>query len=126
MNKVKYRAYDKISKQMFGVYSLEFRTDGVWCNLDWVSKVTGLRENWLNPERLILMQFTGLTDKNGKEIYECDIITFPAMLDDDNIGKTQVVWTPGGFIGNGTMLNTLAHANCEVIGNIYENPELLK
>lgn len=59
---------------------------------------------------IVFMQFTGLFDKNGKEIYEGDI----TLLGD----ITRVVeFKDGSFIG--------WHNECEIIGNIYENPNLI-
>lgn len=69
------------------------------------------------PRRVELMQFTGLKDKNGKEIYEGDILEMPWGM------SRRAVRIPGMFY-------SLGEEGCwddesEVIGNIYENPELL-
>jgi uncharacterized phage protein (TIGR01671 family) len=76
----------------------------------------------------VVQQYTGLKDKNGKEIYEGDIISF-GVIDEDDL--FWVVWEDieSRFIlesngGLGCWL--LDVSDREVIGNIMENPELLK
>ena len=76
-----------------------------------------------------LMQFTGLLDKNGKEIYQGDIMEIPF----DEKGKVfEVVWAKDGWWANGyshfdwDLKDTVEWEKGKVIGNIYENPELLK
>lgn len=73
---------------------------------------------------IILMQCTGLKDKNGKLIYEEDIVR-------NNLHNNLVEWHKGGFWINGFINGAkwnihLCHTSLEVIGNIYENPELLR
>ena len=77
----------------------------------------------LNPENYVVEQFTGLLDKNGREIYEGDVVKCRAVLDDNKIFNKAVEWSNGGFIANGAL--GVNHNLVEVIGNIHENPELL-
>lgn len=74
----------------------------------------------------IPMQFTGLLDKNGKEIYEGDIVFAEEYVGFKNL-KAEVIYNRGRFcLNTGTIPEDLIAELCEVIGNIYSNPELLK
>lgn len=83
-----------------------------------------------------LMQYIGLKDKNGKEIYEGDILREPQNTSYKFRGTGKVVYESdyGGFAVVGSYHKNQHHElltcdvahDCEVIGNIYENPDLLK
>lgn len=74
-------------------------------------------------------QYTGLTDTNGKRIFEGDVVEGADFTAEDGYGVVE--WYDGAFeIGNGEWCGTF-HENYngkefEVIGNIHDNPELLK
>lgn len=80
-----------------------------------------------STDNVICQEFTGLKDKNGKEIYEGDIIKFEYQ---DEISIRKIVFRDGYFgLYRG---ENLRHAilepyknMCVIIGNIFENPELL-
>lgn len=83
----------------------------------------------LENRNYIFMQFTGLFDKNGKEIYEGDVIKL------DNEPNYYVIFEKGCFLGKeikgwDSMVDNfpigLQSQIGEVIGNVYENPDLLK
>jgi uncharacterized phage protein (TIGR01671 family) len=85
-----------------------------------------------NEGDLIVMQFTGLKDKNGKEVFEGDILQWTSSnpFSIGEIRKVKVEYVEARFWCTGTigvyLAELLSAEKCEVIGNIYENPEYLK
>lgn len=81
----------------------------------------------IDPETLC--QYTGLTDKNGKKIWENDIVKHEISS-----GLGQVIWYQEDYIGwivddiwiDGQQYSHEMFSECEVIGNIFDTPELLK
>ena len=124
---IKFRAWDKIKKLIIPVVA-PMPLGGVLVPAG-ESKVGIMgayqkNYNYLSSERVELMQFTGLLDKNGKEIYEGD------KGFDINDDFYEVKFDEGKFIAvmNGDVIVDLSEVaeDVEVIGNIYENSELNK
>ena len=85
--------------------------------------------NEVDPETV--GQYTGLTDKNGRKIFEGDIVNF--YNGDGEFSPYEVRWQDSGFsvLMNGDhdlfdVLDDFFSRHCEIIGNIYDNPELLE
>lgn len=129
MRDIKFRLYSTEEEEMF------FNENIV--NIDLVCNFARIESerfkgffDFGEGEESILMQYTGLKDKNGKEIYEGDILLY------DSNSKTSVFYKNGAFVrsyGNSNMYllyDSFIEDGClynyEVIGNIYENPELLE
>lgn len=135
MKTIKFRAWDKERDKMYEVDNINFKKKliNVFEPDDIGSYCSG---NVERPFKFIeLMQFTGLQDKNGKDIYEGDILA--PMSNDfqpEYKGKWLVGFRDGTFIAkweNGEESHWLPYwsydvfTEVEVIGNIHENKELL-
>ena len=136
MREIKYRMWNKKEKKMYQVGVLDFDYNQIYMT----GYLNYTKSSYLY-EDIELMQFTGLYDKNGKEIYESDIVQI-----DKDVAKTFDIYSKGiinylngGFIvtKNDGSYETIRSAllvlgdlnnifRGKVIGNIYENPELLK
>ena len=119
MKEVKFRAWDKRAEKM--IYKHHY--------------ISFEGELYPYNKNLVLMQDTGLKDKNGTKIYGGDIVNWDKW-DGHNLKKEkfEIVWITeeAGFYGIGindkTRIISLINSRVglEVIGNIYENPELLE
>ena len=68
-------------------------------------------------------QFTGLTDKNGKKIFEGDIVKYENKIYEIKYLEKYARFAPSN---ESTVFMVCAFNHLEVVGNIYDNPELLK
>jgi uncharacterized phage protein (TIGR01671 family) len=127
MREIEFRAWDKEGKEMFRVVSIAFLPNG--------KRIYSGRGGSVGSDEAVLMQYTGLKDKNGKKIFEEDIVK---IVTGGRRGEVFIVsWhqrnnefadfrlysllEKGVFpygIGAGSFL--------KVIGNIYEHYEILE
>ena len=125
----KFRAWDILRKEMnykIMVGNCDTDDENWTCPIIWIEK----RKEWLHfDDYECIMQSTGLKDRNSVEIFEGDIVK---MSKDVYSEPTyyEVVRHRGGAYRleskqHGCEL-WLRHADCEVVGNVYENPELLE
>lgn len=125
MREIKFRAWEKLIKRWYSpIYrayegQLEELNIGMSGRLS-LRTISGTSDESTFKDRFVLMQYTGLKDKNGKEIYEGDILAFYTR-DGSRITKRLAVKWEVSKLG----FNITHKPLLEVIGNIYENPELL-
>ena len=141
MREIKFRAWDKNKKYMFEVIGISW-----FANHSSIWQVSGY--DILEPiDNVDIMQFTGLLDKNGREIFEGDIVDYVnekemigrvCNMNDPNPDRKIVAWYQdeckfdfnnidntkqmGGF----TFCESNLTKYFEVIGNLYKSPELLE
>lgn len=143
MREIKFRAWDRFKKRW--VYITLHPSNVQWASSTYTSQHLSAKNVTSDAEGVVFdnlepwLQFTGLKDKNGKEIYEGDIIEYDKdfqgkpFLDDDG-WRFEIGFSCGSFLlldpydtgerggFSGFYLHTPALA---VIGNVWENPELL-
>lgn len=117
MRDIRFRAWDKEEKKMY--YGV------VVCDQSWSPNI--IADNWRNG---YIMQYIGLKDRKGIDIYDSDFVEFDQKI-------WEVIYRVDRFLLRYIYKDKVSLAwsseiedklwkNCLVIGNIYENPELLK
>lgn len=136
-DRFKFRVWHKKRKQMYEVLHLHTETwtnGGEWVTAKGFNIITQQDIHiQIEPKDGVIMQCTGLKDKNGKLIYEGDIINIwcknftKNQISEVKFCKERAAFT---FDYNTDLCNivpcTMEKTEIEVIGNIYENPELLE
>lgn len=135
MRNIKFRAWDKRNNRMCPVADISFGHDGAALTImaylaprmNYADAITG---SIIHSESGVLMQFTGEYDDAGCEIYEGDILGVNRRDDQSKViivfrnatFKAELVGNPGVYDKHWTF----AGSRWIVIGNRYENPELLE
>lgn len=130
----KFRAWDSAKKEMFkDTFAITESGQVVVVEQEFVTSTP----DYIFVEHLVIMQSTGLFDKNGKEIFEGDILTDGHTTGDIRNHPTLGFYTVDESSKEGYLSDTVGiedfeeakefmRNSIEVIGNIYENPELLE
>ena len=129
MRETKFRIFDKKIGKIFKAHDLRFTAEEAVYEVchDTIREDGGKHWTFTDFKEVVLMQFTGLKDKNGKEIYEGDILTYSGITSNGNKILREVNYNPeyARFQSGMYPLNQSIELS-EIIGNIYENPELLQ
>ena len=124
---IRFRAWHKLKKHMY------YDVQDIYCD----SELGDCFGDILSaPSKFEVMMYTGMTDNKGDEIYEGDIVSAKYIYDKRTTDKAQVIWREDkasfglkslkGLTNEEYELYKItAEHNLEVIGNTYENPELL-
>lgn len=134
MREIKFKAWVKSERKMY--HDVRVGSDGI--SIFGFKKENHNEWVYFHPEDIELMQYTGLKDKNGKEIYENDIFICSRFhKNNDQYLKFKVYYKGSGFYfylfshrseypDAVNLFNSVSSENTEVIGNPYENLELLE
>lgn len=122
----RYRAWDKIHKTMYEVddiMSIDFGKSEIS-----VKTLFFERTNYYKFDDIVLMQSTGLVDKNGKEIFEGDVVKMAKNVYSEPTYYEVVRHRGGAYRLDSKQYGCelwLRHTDCEIAGNIWEDGELL-
>jgi len=135
MREIKFRVWDKVIRKMFIVRELHFFGIGELEAV--IVDYTDYGEKIIKRgDRIILIQYTGLKDKNGKEIYKGDILEIDWDWKSGEGERAEVRWDEKNatfrlfcytkYGGEGWFMpENKTWTKLEIVGNIHENPELI-
>lgn len=122
MRELKFRAWDDVEKRMY------------YGNTEQFDDMLGFRFQHFETDKPVYMQYTGLKDRNGRKIYEGDVLRL-VLVDYAHVPEQIFVVSSDSFFEDVCYLQNISRFvedsdsetdGIEVIGNIYESPELPK
>ena len=122
MREIEFRAWRKDEKKMIDVKAIDWDEDG---NIFSVNYPEGKSYSGYDSDNIELMQYTGRIDKNGKKIFDKDVVKLKGYLwevywsDEESCFKIKNKF-------DDLFLTKFKEKALEVVGNIYENKELLE
>ena len=120
---ISFKAWDKVNKKMYLPTEIEciFMFEGKSADIELINGVN------IDDDDIELLQYTGLKDKNDVKIFEGDILEW-FVKDKRCIGEVSCIigCSTVKSVLNNHYVNTKDFRSCKVVGNIYENKELLK
>jgi uncharacterized phage protein (TIGR01671 family) len=124
MRELKFKFWNKIAHRFQAPNKYAIQGDGLYVSYDYDMMA------WDDPSSfgdsiLVPCQYTGLKDKNGKEIYEGDILSYEGIHKVGN-GVSIVSFDDGSFMIDEDIASEDWAVEHEVVGNIFENNDLLK
>ncbi len=132
MREIKFRAWDFRNNQMCKVLKMDLESERVYIKMEDKSTVfMDGSKNYINHvtmcKNVVLMQFTGLQDKNGVDIYEGDIVNVCGGIYYCRVWEHDSITVVDNLYCEFLISNFIyGYENIEVIGNIHENPELIQ
>ena len=137
MNQIKFRAWDTHQNKMITKFMIGSNTDPD--SSEWTCPIVWTNNEWVNHDGLIILQFTGLQDKDGVDIYEGDILQ-PSSYLKSGFARCVVTFKKGMFCfeiskpfiaSTSPLYRSLGRGKSACnqftkIGTIHQNPELIK
>lgn len=116
---IKFRIWDTVNKEYIN-------PEGYYFTVDFKQFIAFDRYFDVDEENFIIQQYTGLKDKRGKEIYEGDIINTSNGIKEVIYSEDIASFECTDWLGSRNLYGYQKENDIQIIGNIFENQELIK